>query len=48
MDYYKTVEKIKTLLLTTDLTMFEIADALDCDENLVEDVMEELEEGEVQ
>jgi hypothetical protein len=31
--------------MMTDLTVFEIADALRCDENLVADIMEE---GEVQ
>jgi hypothetical protein len=41
MGYEETVEKIKTLLMMTELTMFEIADALRCDENLVADIMEE-------
>ena len=41
MGYEETVEKIKTLLMMTDLTMFEIADLMGCDENLVADIMEE-------
>ena len=43
MDDYDTLkEKIKTLVLIGDLTLFEIADALRCDEGLVEDVMDEV------
>jgi len=43
MDDYDTLkEKIKTLVLMGELTLFEIADALRCDEGLVEDVMDEV------
>jgi hypothetical protein len=43
MDDYDTLkEKIKTLVLIGELTLFEIADALRCDEGLVEDVMDEV------
>ena len=42
-DYDSLQEKIKTLVLVGELTLFEIADALRCDEGMVEDVMDEVE-----
>jgi hypothetical protein len=44
MDEYDALkEKIKTLVLMGELTLFEIAEALRCDEGMVEDVMDEVE-----
>ena len=42
-DYDTLKEKIRTLVLIGELTLFEIADALRCDEGMVEDVMDEVE-----
>ena len=44
MDEYDALkEKIRTLVLVGELTLFEIAEALRCDEGMVEDVMDEVE-----
>ena len=42
-DHYVLKEKIRTLVLVGELTLFEIAEALRCDEGMVEDVMDEVE-----